>query len=518
MDIINVPSTFTENSPRLIQSFALPHFGETMPGPLHTIVTDSNGSIYYSDEINHAVVSLNGDGSVRWHKMQRGAAPGEFYYPRGLSIGCIQWHGKILHCLAVADAWNRRVQFLDFDGNVLAVWTQGGEMPFGEVADVRFIQEGTNSKAGEAPVAFWYVLDRGNHRLVKLGIDGIIVNQIGRPFPHNLENRWAAPEMFFGEAYRKDDNKIDVSPLDFIHHPDGILGNTLDWLCISEANSRRLKHVLPPHLIPLQADLKGDLEWIAADSSGFLGWDRSARRLIRYGEGREQVCEAAVLGLPVHYHQRSDEFWIQNEANLFRYGWDESRYETGKKGVGKIPFLMIRATEEDLLDLDTARVEDDLGKFLSVIDRELEFAEKLLSASSAQMDQKDLKSAEGAIPIFQGNRAIARERLYKTLNRWCIGHLRRKFLNNAFVEAQDHACDIDRIRSIYAEPIKQRIDKMQTYIQLFGEKLNGYVFNQTAVAASPDKKWSDIAFIANMDLRHVQNMISCWFGIQVKGP
>ena len=70
-------SVSTANAPRIIQSLTLPHFGETAPGPLHTIVTDPDGNIYYSDEINHSVVSLKGDGSVRWHRTEKGSDPGE---------------------------------------------------------------------------------------------------------------------------------------------------------------------------------------------------------------------------------------------------------------------------------------------------------------------------------------------------------------------------------------------------------------------------------------------------------
>jgi hypothetical protein len=97
------PPVLTPNAPRIIQSLELPHFGETAPGPLHTILTTPDGSIYYSDELNHTVVSLNGDGSIRWQKTKHGTTPGEFWYPKGLSLGYLQLHGDMIHCLAVAD-------------------------------------------------------------------------------------------------------------------------------------------------------------------------------------------------------------------------------------------------------------------------------------------------------------------------------------------------------------------------------------------------------------------------------
>jgi hypothetical protein len=76
--------------PQVIKTVDLPGVEKTEAGPLHTIVTDLSGNIYYSDEFNHSVVSLDDTGRLRWFRSRRGNAPGEFYYPRGLALGWIK--------------------------------------------------------------------------------------------------------------------------------------------------------------------------------------------------------------------------------------------------------------------------------------------------------------------------------------------------------------------------------------------------------------------------------------------
>ena len=87
------PSPAAAEEFQVIQKIMLPHIEGKEPGPLHTVVTDPEGNLYYSDEMNHSVVALCNDGALRWHKTKRGNAPGEFWYPRGLSLGFIQSKG-----------------------------------------------------------------------------------------------------------------------------------------------------------------------------------------------------------------------------------------------------------------------------------------------------------------------------------------------------------------------------------------------------------------------------------------
>ena len=109
------------------------------PGPLHTVLEDIQGNIYYSDEIHHSVVSLNHRGELRWHCGTKGSEPSQFRYPQGMSLGWIHHDGSPQRCIAISDSWNRRIQFLSLDGQYLLSWSRGGDTPFSEVADIRFI-------------------------------------------------------------------------------------------------------------------------------------------------------------------------------------------------------------------------------------------------------------------------------------------------------------------------------------------------------------------------------------------
>jgi hypothetical protein len=383
---MKAPSAPAENTPRIIQILTLPHFGETAPGPLHTIVTDPDGNIYYSDEINDSVVSLKGDGSVRWHRTQRGAAPGEFWYPRGLSLGWIRLHGESIRCLAVADAWNRRIQFLDIEGNPLTIWTHGSKKPFGEVADVRFIPGNMNPNAGETPLGFWYVLDRGNHRLCKLDMEGIILDQIGRCLPKNMEKRWAAPEIFFGKDSRDCKIPTNVSPLDFTFYPNRILGNTVDSLFVCESRQRELKQIIPPHLIPLRIDDIDNLEWIAVDSSGLLAWDRFGNQLIRRSSPHSEYEHARIIGEPVSSNRPSDEFWVQAEDSIRMCKWEiaDDRPEYGSPDL--CPWFL-RSVEKEIDRLDLPAVQKAVEACLAYVDEEVNLADTILAMGEKDVSQ-----------------------------------------------------------------------------------------------------------------------------------
>lgn len=49
---MSLSSTSKPDSPQVLESIALPRSRQAVPGHLHTIVTDPEGNIYYSDETN----------------------------------------------------------------------------------------------------------------------------------------------------------------------------------------------------------------------------------------------------------------------------------------------------------------------------------------------------------------------------------------------------------------------------------------------------------------------------------
>jgi hypothetical protein len=510
MKTLSVPAA---NAPRIIQNLSLPHFGETAPGPLHTIVTDPDGNIYYSDEINHSVVSLKSDGSVRWHRTRRGAALGEFWYPRGLSLGCLQLHGETIRCLAVADAWNRRVQFLDVEGNPLTIWTHGGKQPFGEVADARFIPGNMNPKAGMAPVGFWYVLDRGNHRLCKLDMEGSILDQIGRCLPKSMEKRWAAPEIFFGKASKDGKTFADVSPLDFTFFPNRILGNTADSLFVCESNSRELKQIIPPHLIPVCIDNDDNLEWIAADSSGLLGWDRVGNQLMRRSGPHSEYEQVEIIGEPVPSNRPSDEFWMQAEDSIGMCKWPiaADRLEGGHSEF--YPWF-IQSGEKGLDLLDPPAVQKAVEACLTYVDEEIKLADTILAMGEKDVSQGFVDGMSGHIPVFPNKCALFLQGVHEILHNWCLDQLGRHLAGALEIKLPEHSANPRQMQEGLAIQIGIRLADIQKRKRDLNDRLSSQTTSAGADAITPDP-WTKVALISRSHLEFAQEWLANWSGVSI---
>jgi hypothetical protein len=285
------------------------------PGPLHTILRDEKGNLYYSDEINHSLVSLNGAGELRWHKSKQGKNAGEFKYPKGIELGWVCENGAHARCLAVCDSWNRRVQFFDRDGSFLTSWDKVGEESLKDVVDIRFIGAADGSKS---ELSYWLILDRGHHSLFGVDISGELIFRIGRAFPDNLESHWPLPS---------DSTELQASPFALLQNclphdplfmPSRILGNTEDALFIYEPKSKRLKQAASGNILPLWMEPPGNAEWIAADARGLYCFDRDAGLIWSYDGIAKAWQSAPIQGAPIPSSQSTKELWSQ-EGSLLRH-------------------------------------------------------------------------------------------------------------------------------------------------------------------------------------------------------
>ncbi|MBI4665280.1 MAG: NHL repeat-containing protein [Nitrospinae bacterium] len=134
--------------------------------PFHSIVASAGGGFYISDEFNHRIIVLSPAGEFIRYIGEKGAGPGQFWYPRGLAI--VQ-NGPVSE-LVVCDGWNHRIQRFDMDGNFIAASGSigDGDGQFDEPVGV--IADGS---------AIW-VLDRCNHRVKKHSLDGRLITQFGK--------------------------------------------------------------------------------------------------------------------------------------------------------------------------------------------------------------------------------------------------------------------------------------------------------------------------------------------------
>jgi hypothetical protein len=321
-----------------MQGIQVPHYGNTIPGSVHTLVRDETDTIYCSDELNHRILSFSSGGEVRWIKGRRGTAAGEFHYPRGISLGVFRFEDRDMPCLAVCDAWNNRVQIMDKDGEILAVWTEAGNRAFYEVTDVRFIHG--NEKDGHID-GYWLLLDRSNHRLCALNIRGETLFTIGRGMPPLLFSGCVGNGLGFVGDLPSQRSTSWSCPIDFLYYPSRILGNSECALFIWEPYARQLKQAFRGNIFPLPFLPDKINDWIAAGDAWLLGFDSNSKCITILDSQGNQICEAKISGTPIASNSTANEFWSIEDDFLVRWKWDREIAERPNDGriSGTMVFL-----------------------------------------------------------------------------------------------------------------------------------------------------------------------------------
>jgi len=357
----------------------LPLF-EQSPGPLHTILQDPEGNIYYTDEINHMLSSLTATGELRWYRRGPGTGQGDLHYPKGAELGWITaGHGQT-RCIAVCDSWNRRVQFFDLHGGLLGSWQAAGDLPFSDVVDIRFIHAGLEDENGSC----WLVLDRGHQCLLGLDLAGRQLFRIGRPFSRNLESCWPTPDSLAAGTRLPIDLIRECSSFDPLFMPLRIFGSSRESLFIWEPNPRRLKHVLLGNLLPVWIGPPSGAEWIAADIRGLLAFDRVNSLVCSY-ESEERIWQSTpVEGIPVPSGRSADEVWLQN-GPLLHHLVRARRSGTGPAGgVEAGAWLLSRRMDEIEHVLGDSVPTPDINQLQEVGDRLCRLSRKALDVPAAE--------------------------------------------------------------------------------------------------------------------------------------
>jgi hypothetical protein len=305
-------------------------------GPIHTIVTYADGTVYYSDEFNNRVVALDVGGKVLWQ------ADG-FRYPRGLALGRISAGKEIRRCLAICDSWNNRVQFLDTDGHHLCSWRAAGGIGFKEVCDIRFFRIANKERSG-----YWIVLDRGNHRLCAMGFDGRLLFEIGKAFPPNLESHWRKTDIdvFNDPAPRKIVH--DFCVFDPLYYPTKILGRSETSIFLVEPFRNRLKRLLCGSLFPLPLRPPANGEWISAADDVFVAYSKVRQQLSWLDASSKVIYEAPVDGTPVSSDLGTGEVWLHfnDRIELWRFEAIQKYISCQEGGRGRIEALIVAAEVE----------------------------------------------------------------------------------------------------------------------------------------------------------------------------
>ncbi|MBN1569331.1 MAG: hypothetical protein JXA73_15905 [Acidobacteria bacterium] len=492
-----------------IRTIDLGHPEGCPPGLLRTIISDSDNHLYLSDELNHRIISFDQDGNLRWLRGKRGNGRGDFFYPRGMAVGQIKMRGRVIPCLAVADAWNRRVHFLDLDGNPLHIWTAADSIPFGEITDVRFIEANLTEIVGTSGTGFWLVLDKSGHRLFGISQEGSLIFQTGQCFPYGLENHWAAPELFFSSRVSLADLLKSVSSFDFLYYPDRILGSSMKALFISEPYRRRIKQLIHPHLFPIALHCESEIEYIAADEMGLIGWHRPTCTLMQINSECRPSLSSEIQGIPIAGSSR--EVWIQNEEHLELLQWQASDSEASAGTGSKVFAPLLETAERERAQSESSTIRIAIEACFEAAENEADLADLIVSIVCKGMDPDQLNKEEGLYVYRQRDRGDARLGLRKALHHWCLGTLEKALLGAD--------CSITVVQSCALHLQLQRLAQLQVKISgILGRIEDGLTQLQSAAethngsSISPEKRIQSLCAARN-DLWDIQLWMGLCLGI-----
>jgi hypothetical protein len=379
------------------QVVRLPGSAKRKPGPIHSLILDESANQYFTDELDHRIVSLSAGGDLRWQVDRTEFSPGPLRYPRGLAIGWTFTDGGLQRCLAVCDSWNSRIVLLNLEGCSLDQWEAAGETRFQEVCDVRFI--GAHEKG------YWLILDKGNHRLCALGLDGRLLFQVGRTFSADLA--WRIPNRDWIEETAEAVTAFE--PYDALYYPTRIIGSCSDAIYLWEPLFGRLTQVLYGNLFPIRVQPPCD-EWLAADGSGLIGWSAASCRLRRYANNGELILEIPVEGTPIAADLSRKEVWLQRENRIARQTWKESDAPT-------VFPVLLRSVEEDLELFDLDQAHAARHQYFRCIDSLLTLADSLVAHLAAEHSRLDSLMHE--LPEAQSEWS-------RNLTSWHVGVLKWK--------------------------------------------------------------------------------------------
>jgi hypothetical protein len=363
-------------------------------GPIHSLIRDHQGNIYLSDEINNRVLCLTEQGELVWWRGANSIDWIQFRYPRGLAFGRIRIENSAFaECLAVCDSWNNRVVFLSPEGVQIGEWKTAGDRSLREVSDIRYIDnpEWTEGMA-DSQRNHWLLLDRSNHRLCWLGLNGQLLAQAGRPFSPWLERFLKPPDFASLAAKCASPELRPDSPFDFLYYPSRLVGGSDQILAVSEPLNRSLKLIYRNLLFSLPLD-RTRYAWLAFNDSGFLGWNDSDRVLVFLDLNGREVVSIATDGLPIYADLSEGEWWEQKGQSLIRHAFvhpllsKSSQNERNQTAVE----LLQQLAALDVASIDLVETEAALSSYLGSIDNLLTLADQLVAIMREQ-------GAMGALP------------------------------------------------------------------------------------------------------------------------
>ncbi len=400
--------------PKLVCRYRIPDLEGSCPGRLNTVLQDEADNLFCTDEINHRLFAITPSGGLLWSIGGQGSQAGSFWYPKGLALGNIQVGGSLARSLAVCDSWNRRIQHFDLQGKFLVEWKLFKEQPFGELADIRFI-----SPSGDIASGMWIVLDRGNHRLNYVSVDGRSLGQIGQALPPELEANWA--RHLVNSAFNDLAGNSQGIPVQFdpLYFPERIAGCNDSEIYMWQPGNAALKQVISHNILTIAEIDFCEGECLSSDTTLRLSW-HAPSGFVRLQSHNKEICyESRMEGVPVFSDLPPNEFWIFHAGYLNRYRWDLPTLPT----MGAAEIAAIRATEEFRHASDLPGLREFVQEVLATVDSCIAMGKATLqlplmtekSESEFETLQKQLRAQETDLASLSKRLSRSEEIPWKSL-------------------------------------------------------------------------------------------------------
>ncbi len=450
---------------------SIPLIGVSIPpGPIHTIQVDENDCIYYSDELNHAVVSLDSSGKVRWQAGPKGTNPKEFHYPRGLSLGRIMKDDSLVSCLGIADSWNRRIQFLGLDGEFLTEWRMDPHTSFWEPVDVRYVP--LSDSCDPVSGGCWLILDKQNHRLWTSDCKGQVLRQIGTGIDPGMAAKWIASGNF-PNLGKMDEVAPKTYFYDLLYYPDRMLGSKAEALFIWEPFRMILKLFAEDHFIPISLGSFKDRIWVAAGDSALVEWSPSGKCINTYDGTGAFLQSDPIDGVPIPSNLSANELWIQQADRLDRI---QIIPRVSRRGL-----LLGSMAGKELKDLNAEVVSKSMDPVLQAVKKIIPLVDEVLDAKQKSYDA-DRSRLQEQLASFAAELAAAKSSLYSTLRRFNLGILMLRLAcekrgSEVATQLPPHAGEVrDRMMQAFKgilEELVRRREAMQALNQELQEAKSG---------------------------------------------
>jgi hypothetical protein len=327
-----------------------------------------------------------------------------------------------------------------------------------------------------------------------------------------MEKCWAAPELFLGAASENPKRIANISPLDYTFYPNRILGHAADSLFICESNSRRLKQVIAPHLIPVFVDSFGNLELIAADAYCQLAWDQSGSMLMRRSSPRSKWEQVAIIGTPVPSIRPPDEFWVQLEDGIELWKWPIVPDGMGSDKPALCRWIVWSAeSKAEMLDLST--VQKSVEDCLAYGDEEIKLADIILELEKKNVPQEFVDGMSGHIPEFPVKCGMLLRNIHEALHEWCLQQL-KLYVGGCSEMPPERSGKLEQIKQFLANQIGIRLNIIQTHIL----EIDGRLIFQTASSndgASTLDSWKRVALISRSNLEIFKEWLAKWYEIAI---